>query len=172
MDMRRTITLAILIIINFALQSTIFGFHDIDSITPNLLLILTMSFGLMRGRREGMLVGFFSGFLLDAFFSSVLGPYMLLYMFIGYVNGFFHRNYMVEDVMLPLIVIIIDELTFNFVIYLIFFLLHNHLNFMDYFRRIILPDTLCTALLTIIIYKIYVFINKQLKLKADGKEAK
>ena len=81
--MLRIIVLGILIVINFTLQSTLFGFHDINSITPNLLLILTMSFGLMRGRREGMLVGFFSGFLVDSFFSSVLGPYMLLYMIIG-----------------------------------------------------------------------------------------
>ena len=61
--MRRVLTLAVLIIINFTLQSTIFGFHDINCITPNLLLILTMSFGLMRGRKEGLLVGFFSGFM-------------------------------------------------------------------------------------------------------------
>lgn len=53
--MLRVIVLAILIVINFTLQSTIFGFHDINSITPNLLLILTMSFGLMRGRRKACL---------------------------------------------------------------------------------------------------------------------
>ena len=66
--MRRVLALGVLIIINFSLQSTVFGFHDINSITPNLLLILTMSFGLMRGRKEGMLVGFFSGFFIDVFF--------------------------------------------------------------------------------------------------------
>ena len=48
--MRRVLALGVLIIINFSLQSTVFGFHDINSITPNLLLILTMSFGLMRVR--------------------------------------------------------------------------------------------------------------------------
>lgn len=164
--MRRILALGVLIIVNFSLQSTVFGFHDVNSITPNLLLILTMSFGLMRGRKEGMLVGFFSGFLMDAFFSSVLGPYMLIYMLIGYVNGFFHKNYMIEDVLLPLMVIVADELVFNMVIYFIFFLLQNQLNFGLYFRRIILPETLCTTLLTIIIYKLYVIINKHLKVKA------
>lgn len=56
---RRIVVLAILIIINFVLQSTVFGYHSVHSITPNLMLILTMSFGIMRGRREGMLVGLF-----------------------------------------------------------------------------------------------------------------
>lgn len=170
--MRRVITLGLLIIINFSLQSTIFGFHNISSITPNLMLILTMSFGLMRGRKEGLLVGFFCGFLSDCFFSSVLGPYMLLYMLIGYVNGFFHKNYMIEDVLLPLMVIIADEIVFNTIIYILFFFLKNRLDYWDYFVKIILPETLCTALLTIIVYKLYVFINKHLKRKAEGKDIK
>ena len=161
--MLRVIVLGILIVINFTLQSTIFGFHDINSITPNLLLILTMSFGLMRGRREGMLVGFFSGFLVDSFFSSVLGPYMFLYMIIGYINGFFHRNYIVEDVLLPLIIILIDDIIFNFFVYLFSFLLKNRLEFGLFFTRIIIPEMLTTSLLTIIIYKFYVFVNRLLK---------
>lgn len=165
--MRRVIALGALIIVNFSLQSTIFGFHDINNITPNLLLILTMSFGLMRGRKEGLLVGFFSGFLMDVFFSSVLGPYMFLYMIIGYVNGFFHKNYMIEDVLLPLLVIVVDEFVFNMAIYFVFFFLHNQLNFGLYVRKIILPETLCTTLLTILIYKLYVVINRHLKAKAD-----
>lgn len=165
--MLRVIVLGIFIVINFTLQSTIFGFHDINSITPNLLLILTMSFGLMRGRREGMLVGFFSGFLVDSFFSSVLGPYMLLYMIIGYINGFFHRNYIVEDVLLPLIIIIIDDIIFNFIVYIFSFLLKNRLELGLFFTRIIIPEMLTTALLTIIIYKFYVFVNRLLKKNAE-----
>lgn len=165
--MRRVIVLGLLIIVNFSLQSTIFGFHDINSITPNLLLILTMSFGLMRGRKEGLLVGLCSGFLMDVFFSSVLGPYMFLYMILGYVNGFFHKNYIIEDVLLPLIVIIVDEFIFNMAIYFVFFFLHNRLDFGLYVRKIILPETLCTTLLTILIYKLYVVINRHLKAKAD-----
>lgn len=160
---KRIITLAILIVLNFVLQSTIFGFHSLGAVTPNLLLILTMSFGLMRGRKEGLLVGVFCGLLADTFFSSVLGPYMLLYMFIGYINGFFHKNYMIEDVLLPLIVIILDDFIFNTIIYIVAFLLKNKTDFSTYLLHVILPEILCTALLTILIYKFYVFINKRLK---------
>ncbi len=168
--MRRVITLGILIVLNFCLQTTVFGFHDIGSINPNLLLILTMSFGLMRGRKEGMLVGFFSGFLVDVYFLDVIGPYMFLYMIIGYTNGFFHKNYMIEDVMLPLIIVIVDELIFNISIYVVAFMLQNKLDFSGYFYKIILPETLSTALLTIIIYKVYVVINRYLKAKAMRKD--
>ena len=161
--MKRAITLFLLIFVNFILQSTLFGFHDMSHVTPNLLLILVMSFGLMRGRKEGMLVGFFSGFFVDAVFNSVFGPFMFLYMIIGYINGFLHKNYVVEDVLLPLVIIVFDEFLFNTGVYVGSFLLRNHLNFKDYLFDIILPETLYTALLTVIIYKLLVFINRRLK---------
>lgn len=168
--MKRVITLGLLIIFNFTLQSTVFGFHSLGNVTPNLLLILTMSFGLMRGRKEGLLVGFTCGFLVDAFFSSIMGSYMLLYMFIGYLNGYFHKNYMIEDVMLPLIIIAIDDYIFNSVIYVFNFLLNNKLNYTDYLLRVIFPEMLSTALLTVLIYKVYVFINKKIKATSKGKD--
>lgn len=160
---RRVITLALLILINFILQSTVFGFHSAHSITPNLLLILTMSFGVMRGRREGMLVGFFSGLLVDCFFGNLLGAYMLLYMVIGYVNGFFHKNYMIEDVLFPLIIITLDDFLFNSIIYVFSFMLRNKMDFGKYMYKIILPEMLSTALFTILVYKVYVYINRRLK---------
>ena len=130
---RRIFTLALLIIINFVLQSTLFGYHSAHSITPNLLLILTMSFGVMRGRKEGILVGFFCGLLVDCFFNTLIGPYMLIYMTIGYVNGFFHKNYMIEDVLFPFIVIIVDDFVFNSLVYVFYFMLRNKLNYGSYF---------------------------------------
>lgn len=165
--MRRIFVLTILILVCFVLQTTIFSYHDITGTAPNLLLILTMSFGIMRGRKEGMLAGFFCGFLCDIFFSSLLGPYMLLYMFIGYINGFFHRNYLMEDVMLPVIIIFVDEFIFNFVIYVVCFLLRNRLGFSQYFLKTVAPQTLYSVLITVVIYRIFVSINRYLKKKAQ-----
>lgn len=168
--MRRIIALGLLIVINFVLQTTIFGFNSAYSVTPNLMLILTMSFGVMRGRKEGLLVGFFCGFFADCYFTGILGPYMLLYMFMGYINGFFHKNYMVEDVLLPLIIISVDDIVFNFIIYIFTFLLKNRLDFSAYLLHVFLPELLCTSLLTILIYKIYVAVNQYLKRKEAQKE--
>ena len=87
--MRRKITLAFLILAAFLLQTTVFQYFQIASVTPNLLLILTSAFGLMRGKKEGLMVGFFSGLMIDLFYGSLFGFYALLYMYIGYLNGFF-----------------------------------------------------------------------------------
>lgn len=161
--MKRCITIGIIIIICFLCQSTIFHFLELSGVVPNLLLIVTMSFGLMRGRREGLLVGFFSGLLVDIFFGSVLGPYALIYMTLGYINGFFHRIYYVEDVLLPMIMITLNDFTFNLIVYIVFFLLRNKLRFMTYLGDVILPEMIYTILITLFFYKILVRINLHLK---------
>ena len=161
--MKRCITIGFIIIICFILQSTLFHYLSLAGLVPNLLLIVTMSFGLMRGRKEGMLVGFFSGLLIDIFFGTVLGPYALIYMTMGYINGFFHRIYYVEDVLLPMIMISMNDLIYNILIYLIYFLLRNRLDFGEYLITLILPEMLYTILITLFFYKLLVRINLRLK---------
>lgn len=168
--MRRVITLGILIIICFVLQSALFPFIEIADISPNLLLILTVSFGLMRGRKEGMLVGFFCGFFYDLYFGFAIGPFMIVYMLIGYCNGFFHRLYLVEDVLLPILIITLDDFIFNFITYIIFFVMRNRLSFGLYLKNIILPEMIYTAILTMIVFKLFVLINKRLKRAEKGSE--
>ncbi len=165
--MKRSITIGFIIIICFILQSTLFQYLALAGIVPNLLLIVTMSFGLMRGRREGMLVGFFSGLLIDVFFGQVLGPYAFIYMTMGYINGFFHRIYYVEDVLLPMITIAVNDFIFNVIIYIIFFLLRNRLDFGEYLINIILPEMLYTMIITLFFYKLLVRINKRLKINKE-----
>ena len=48
------------------------------NISPNLLIIAVSSFGFMRGRKEGMWVGFFCGLLIDIFFGNLIGIYALI----------------------------------------------------------------------------------------------
>ena len=86
--MRRKITLAILILVCFLLQTTVFRSLEMGQVAPNLLIVLTISFGFMQGKKEGLMVGFFSGLLIDLFYGDVLGFYAMLYMYIGYLSGF------------------------------------------------------------------------------------
>ena len=96
--MRRKLILAVLILLAFVLQGTVFQTLSIASIVPNLLLILTVSFGFMRGKKEGMFVGFFCGLLIDIFYGSMIGFYALIYMYIGFCNGFLYKIFFDEDV--------------------------------------------------------------------------
>ena len=68
MKLRRKLSVFLIIAICFLLQTTLFQALSFASISPNLLVVVTSSFGFMRGRKEGMWIGFFSGLLLDIFF--------------------------------------------------------------------------------------------------------
>ena len=89
--MKRKITVTLIVIACFLLQCTLFKSLAIASISPNLLVIVTSSFGFMRGKKDGMFIGFLSGLFLDIFYGGTLGFYALIYMYTGYSNGFFRK---------------------------------------------------------------------------------
>ena len=70
---KNRIILFITIIVCFLLQCTVMDRISIGSITPNLLLILCVSMGLMRGRKVGLWTGiFFRAFLSISFMDHCL----------------------------------------------------------------------------------------------------
>ncbi len=115
--MRRKIVVFIIIVICYLLQSTLFHSLAFASISPNLLIIVASSFGFMRGKKEGMFIGFFCGLVLDIFGGSILGMYALLYMYIGYFNGYFRKMFYPEDIKLPMLLISGSDIACNFLIY-------------------------------------------------------
>ena len=93
----------ILILLTFVLQTTLMQTFAIASVSPNLPIILTVSFALMRGKREGMFVGAFFGILMDIFYGPVLGFHMLLFTYVGYFNGFCYRIFYDDDIKMPVL---------------------------------------------------------------------
>ncbi|MDD6614503.1 MAG: rod shape-determining protein MreD [Lachnospiraceae bacterium] len=162
--MKRKVTMLFLILVSIILQSTVCQMIAIGSIKPNLLIILTVSFGLMRGRRDGLLTGFFCGLLSDLFFNSIIGFHALLYMWVGYFSGNFYRIFYDDDIKTPIFLISICDLVYGILQYGFMFLLRGRIHFFFYLKRIILPEVIYTLLLTIFCYQILYKINKHLSL--------
>ncbi len=151
--MKQKLVTALLIMVCFVLQCTVFKALALASISPNLLLIVTSSLGFMRGEREGLVIGFFCGLLLDIFFGSLLGFYALLYMFLGYGSGLFHMVFYDEDIKLPMVWIGLSELVYGLSIYFFMFLMRSKFEFGCYFIHIIVPELIYTVALTILLYQ-------------------
>ena len=143
--MRSKFVLLLTTVVCFLIQSTVLHLISIGSITPNLLLILCVSMGLMRGRKVGLWTGFFSGFLIDLFYGSVFGFYALIYMYVGFFSGYAFRIYYDDDI--------------NLAVYGLQFLLRGRLGLGTYFTRIIVPEVFYTVFLTVIVYRIFHYIN-------------
>lgn len=166
--MKRKVTMAVLIVVSILLQSTVCQMISIASIKPNLLIILTVSFGLMRGRREGMLTGFFCGLLTDIFFNRVIGFNALIYLFVGYFSGYFYRIFYDDDIKTPLFLISVSDFVYGIIQYGFMFLMRGRIHFFYYLGRVILPEVFYTLILTIFVYQILYAINKRLCLTDKG----
>ena len=161
--MRRNIVYFFIITICFLLQTTIFSRIPITNISPNLLIIVVSSFGLMRGRKEGLWLGFFSGLLIDIFFGFYIGAYALIYMYIGYVNGIFQKRFYPDDIKLPLLLIAGSDIFCNMVVYIVMFLLRSRFSFGYYLKSIIVPEFVYTMVITILMYSLFLKINQWLE---------
>ena len=152
--MKRGLINALTILVCFLLQTSVFEHIRLAGVRPNILIILVVSTAVIRGQNEGMLVGFFSGLLMDMFFGTVIGIFAFMYMFTGFVCGYFNRIYYEEDLVLPLILIGASDLLFGFLMFIKQGLLHNHRQFFFFFRTIILPEIVYTVAIGIILYRI------------------
>lgn len=161
--MKRFLVSVFLIISCFLLQTTVFQWLNFGGIVPNLLIILTASFGFMRGERTGLLFGFFCGLLADIFFANVLGLNAMIYMYIGYGNGKFNRVFYKEDIKLPLALIFVSDLAYGLLYYATLFLLRGRFHIGYYFRSIILPELVYTILITLLLYPLVLWLNNKLE---------
>ncbi len=163
--MLRKVLTFILILVCFVLQSTVFPNLSFAGIVPNLLIILTASFGFMRGDNEGILIGFICGFMSDIFYGDILGFYAMIFMYIGFLNGKFNRIFYPEDIKLPIALIVISDLSYGMLCYILMFLLNGKFHFLFYLKSIILPEVVYTIVVTCILYPIILFINNRLEIR-------
>lgn len=153
----------VLVIVCFIVQTSFFQHFKIAGVAPNMLVVLVSAIGFMKGKKEGIFIGFISGFLIDIFFSPVVGFYTLIYSLVGFFNGFFTKEFLPEDVKLPVILIVASDLIANIFVYLTIFLFRGDFNFYYYFMNLIVPEIVYTLLVTIVLYFIILKVNKKLE---------
>ena len=160
--MIRKITMGVLLFVTVLLQCIVFQVFSIASIKPNLVLIIAVSFGLMRGRTSGLLTGFFGGLLIDLMFPGQVGFHALIYMWLGYAAGFCYRIFYDDDIKTPLVLVAAADLVYGLYQYLFAFLLRGRIHFFFYLNRIIIPEILYTILMIIVMYRLLYRLNQRL----------
>ena len=168
---RKLITVGI-ILVCFLLETTFFQALNFGSITPNLLIAVTSSFGFMRGKNEGMFAGFICGLISDVMFGGLLGLYALVYTVIGYLNGCFHKIFYPDDIKLPLSMIASSDFIYGNIIYIFQFLLRSRFDYFFYLRSIIIPELIYTILVSIFLYQLILFINQKLEVEEKRSASK
>lgn len=159
--MKRSAIILCFIIFAYILQTTVFGGELFGGIKPNLLIVIVSMLGFMRGRKTGLVVGFLSGLIVDIFSMEAIGFYMLFFMYIGFLNGLFHRHFFRENIKLPLLLIITSDFILNLAIFGLFFLLRGRFGFVNYLTNIMIPEICYTVLVALFLYPLLLIVNHQ-----------
>ena len=168
---KRILIVALVIYVSFLLQTSVFSRYRLAGVTPNILICVVSTYGFMKGRRQGIIIGFCTGLLLDIFSGSLFGAYALIYMYIGVLNGLFKKQFFGDDLRLPLILIGASDLIYGLASYVVFFVIRSQYSFSFYFMNIILPEVVYTLLVSIFVYYAILYLNNWIeKLEKKGSD--
>lgn len=162
MNIRRAITNLILVLVSFILQTTVFRALDFGGIAPNLLIILVASSAFIKGDKTGLVVGFFSGLLVDIFFGTYIGFFALIYMYLGFIVGKFHEVFFSQNIAIPIVFITLTDFLFGFICYVLMFLFRNKFDIGYYMTNVIVPEMVYTAIISIFYYPLILHLNNRI----------
>lgn len=110
----RIVFLGLLVILGMAVQSTFFGMFKLPgNVTPDLVFIVVICEGLLRGSERGALFGFVAGLFGDFLAGNIVGIGSLVRMLTGFVAGFFEQAVFKENFVLPIIAVFAGTLIFQ-----------------------------------------------------------
>lgn len=149
----------LIIFFAFFVQTSIFPLIPFLASSPNFLLIITFSYGLLYGEDIGMITGIFCGLLCDMYFNGDFGFYILIYSLIGFANGTLNKSFFENSISLPMILSFVNGLTYNFYIYFTHFLIRRKFAIPYYVFNVMVPNILFTLIATVLIYKLLYKLN-------------
>ena len=163
----RIVLLVFIIIIScFILQTSILPMILSSDITPNLMIIVTASYGFMFGDRKGMCIGLVCGLLSDIYFGPLIGCEAGVYAIIGYFSGKFQKILYVEDLAFPLSLIAVCDFVYGFLTFVFLFAMRNRLFMRAFLMQRMLPEMVYTLLAALPLYPLLRFLyNKYMRKK-------
>lgn len=165
----RILITALIVLLNFLLQTTLFSLIAVRGIFPNTALIIVTSYALLRGSKEGAIAGGFTGLLMDVFFSTMIGFYTLLYLAIGLFFGRSQKTFYRENYILPVIFCAVSTVLYQAVLYITGFMFRGEGNILFFLINVLLPEIVYMAVVTIPVYRLLFAANEWMELKEKYK---
>ena len=149
----------------YLLQTSFFPF--LFGSSPNLLLILVSALGFIYGSFTGMLCGLYAGILMDSSSAGPFGFYMFVFTIIGFINGIFTNFFYDDYLTLPMILCVINELIYNALLIFLRFITVGNVDAGYSVTRIVLPEILLSLLITLLLYRGILYLNRRLDYKEN-----
>jgi len=139
---------------------------------PNLFLCTVVTIGFLFGKTYGMVTGLAAGYLLDALGTGTMGFYILLFAWMGFLNGLLSEKLESEVLLLILLLFLSNEVVFHLYTYGLSFLISKKFVFSSYFSGVFMPEIVLTFVAFILYYGVIVFLAKRWDLRQNKGEVK
>nr|WP_302599305.1 rod shape-determining protein MreD [uncultured Cellulosilyticum sp.] len=159
----RPFVIGTLLVVVHTLSATLFQYLKIGNVAPNFMIMLIVSFALLRGSKEGSVIGIAAGLLHDLSFGMSIGPTAIIYGLIGYVCGTFNKNFYRENFILPFVCTLFSSLFYSLTC-IFSLMLRGKLNIIFFMKSIAIPEMIYTITLSLIAYQITYLINEKLEM--------
>jgi rod shape-determining protein MreD len=140
------------VIIAGILQAGLAPYLAIGGVTPNFLLLVTVTIALVEGPVAGCSVGFACGLIFDLLGSGPVGPMVLVLAVTGYLAGLLHENMFAEGWLLPMTVLAAAALGSEIAYGLILALIGSGEPFVHTFVTKMLPAAVYDTALALLVY--------------------
>ncbi|MBD7910656.1 MULTISPECIES: rod shape-determining protein MreD [Clostridium] len=146
--MKKRVVLIIVACILLILDNTLAPFIAVKGAWPSLLFIFSVSYSIINGKKEAVIIGVISGLLQDVFFYNMFGVNALINMFCCYLAGFIGEGIWRDRKLVPIITIFVGTILKYLGIFIIFYALNIHI---DLFRGV--STALYNSIIMLFVYK-------------------
>jgi rod shape-determining protein MreD len=129
------------------LQATVVPHLSLWGVSPDLLLLVVASWGILRGAQQGALWGFIAGLIVDLFSGAPFGAATLSLMAAGFLAGLVSAGVSGNQVILPLVIALVATPVYDLLFLLVVQLSGRTVLWLDTLLRLILPAAALNMLL-------------------------
>lgn len=148
----RSFVLLLVIILAILLQSTVFTFLQVAGVKPDLILLVVVFNGFLRGSREGAFLGFLAGLAQDVFTGNYIGLNALTKMLAGYLVGLAEARFYKESVIIVSLVTFMAGILNQLAYYVLLFYLGIQIPPFFAIFQVVIPAAIYTGLLVPLTY--------------------
>ena len=132
----------VLLLLLIPVQTTWLDSIRLETIKPDLALILVLFAGFYGGKREGLVIGLAAGILMDLFSGDMMGPHLMTKPLLGFGTGVFGRFFLNITAVTATGLLFCLSLFSGILIYMVHEVALGGLPFNQIFRWIIFPEAL------------------------------
>lgn len=130
-------------------------------VKPDLLLLVVISWSLLRGAKEGMIWALVGGIGLDLFSGAPFGTSTVALVALSLLAGLGELSVFRTHIALPLIATLIATLAYNLFFLLLLYARGCSIAWTDSLIKVVLPSTLLNVLLAPFIYKALYLLHRR-----------